>query len=412
VIVNYARANNAELLASYRALGSSVMVLDTEGGVLSESGADAPQHWARGFRDAGYQRLVNGYFFWGPRLLAAFAAESGLPRSALVLTGCPRYDFCAEPWRAALPPSGVAAGFILVNTNFPLPNPRFAKSARQERRTLELVWGDPDYVAAVDRDAGAAFRGMLQAIAALAARFRDCPVIVRPHPFESVAPYEKLEDAGNVQVRQEGTSLQWIRDAALLVHQNCSTALEAVMLEREPVSLEWLSTEALRLAGPSAVSRQPGSQQELERGVAGILAGEHPPVPAALAAARRQIIEEFFFANDGRSCERVADVIERCLDQPVPQRAPVRRAARSVLVDLAREAAGYAPMQGLRRVAGGRLEAARRSAKAFDAAAVQALLDRLAALAGASARAAAFPPDLVARPRRYSGKSLQVVSAA
>ena len=34
----------------------------------------------------------------------------------------------------------------------------------------------------------------------------------------------------NLQVRQEGTSLEWIHSASLLVHQNCSTAVEAVML--------------------------------------------------------------------------------------------------------------------------------------------------------------------------------------
>jgi hypothetical protein len=45
---------------------------------------------------------------------------------------------------------------------------------------------------------------------------------------------------------------------------------------------------------------------------------------------------------------------------------------------------------------------------------VQDILQRLASAAGAAgaARVAPISPDLIARPRRYSGKSLQIVGAA
>src|SRR5512134_117776 len=53
VVVNYVRENNRELLATYRSLGICVMVMDTEGGVLSDLGLDAPSNWAREMRRSG-----------------------------------------------------------------------------------------------------------------------------------------------------------------------------------------------------------------------------------------------------------------------------------------------------------------------------------------------------------------------
>src|ERR1051326_6603616 len=78
VIVNYARENNRELLATYRSLGIAVIVMDTEGGVLSEAGLDAPDTWARQMRRSGLGACVDRYFFWGERLRAAFKLHSGI----------------------------------------------------------------------------------------------------------------------------------------------------------------------------------------------------------------------------------------------------------------------------------------------------------------------------------------------
>ena len=406
VVANYVRANNRDLVARYRDLGSRIVVLDSEG-----AAGRSAQDYARLVARMEPGALVDDYCVWGRSRYDALLATNALPRARVHLTGCPRYDFCAEPWSAALPATSVPAGFILVNTNFPLPNPRFAANAEEERRTLQRTWADQAYVDAVYRDARAAFEGMLRSIEALAQRFRSTPVVVRPHPFESNTPYEKLRHPGNLQVRQEGTSLQWIHASSVLVHQNCTTALEAAMLGREPLSLEWLSTDALRLPGPSAVSHAMASQDELQDTLERLMADGTLPVSARLSAARKDAIEEFFLTNDGCAAERVADVIVAALARPAARSSPVRRAARSVVVDLARDVVGYRALQGLRRRTGGDLETRRRAAKAFEPEAVEEILQRLARAGAGAARVAPITSDLIARPRRYSGKSLQIVAA-
>ncbi|HZQ74398.1 MAG TPA: surface carbohydrate biosynthesis protein [Burkholderiales bacterium] len=405
VVANYVRDNNRDLLAAYRGLGSRIVILDSEG-----AAGRTAEAYARMVANAKPAEVVDDYCVWGRARHGALLASGALPEERVHLTGCPRYDFCAEPWSAALPAPSAPTGFILVNTNFPLPNPRFAASVEEERRTLQRVWNDPGYVAAVNRDARTAFEGMLRAIERLARRFPDRAVVVRPHPFEAVAPYEALESPGNLSVRQEGTSLEWIRAAAMLVHQNCTTAVEAVMLGREPISLEWLSTEALRLPGPSAVSVAARSEEELERMVAEVLAGRSPAPTPECARARSETVEELFFANDGRSSQRAAEVIARCLSRERTSTANPRRRVRSVGVDFARRLLGYEASNFLRRSARGKRDGARRAAKAYSAGAVSAILRRISAAAPGLAEcvAAPVPGSLVASPRLASGQAVYI----
>ena len=383
VIVNYARRNNAELLASYRALGVSVMVLDTEGGVLSESGADAPQNWARAFRAEGFERLVNGYFFWGPRLAAAFAAESGLPQSALRLTGCPRYDFCAEPWRRLL--AAPEAGYVLVNTNFSAINPRFTASGDAEKKIfVELGWRQ-DYVARLFADLQAVWPHYLDAIEKLARRMPGRRVLVRPHPFEDEAPYAKrFAGLPNVRVDGAGNVLPVIANAACVVHLNCGTAVESAMLGTPAISLEFLNTETMRAhaALPSQLSIAASSFDDLEQLVReeAQLAGRVP---------LRERLEPWFHRIDGQAASRVADAaltLAGSADAPRRSLALGLRGARRVSAPRLLAGAATA-LLGSRRAAWvqGLAKPARR-AKAFGAQDIESRVRSLASLEGASSR--------------------------
>ena len=174
VVANYVRINNRDLLARYRDLGSRIVVLDSEG-----AAGRSAQDYARLVARMEPGALVDDYCVWGRSRYEALLTTRALPEERVHLTGCPRYDFCAAPWRAALAPTPLPPGFILVNTNFPLSNPRFAASAEEERRTLQRIWADEAYVAAVYRDARTAFEGMLRAIEALAQRFSATPATFR-----------------------------------------------------------------------------------------------------------------------------------------------------------------------------------------------------------------------------------------
>jgi surface carbohydrate biosynthesis protein len=308
VIVNYARPNNRELLETYRALGISVMVMDTEGGVLSEAGIDSPSNWAREIRATGLGSCVDRYFFWGSRLHEAFAKDSGIPPAALHVTGCPRYDFCASPWRDTL--EFPACGYVLVNTNFSATNPRFTRSQTSEKTIFRQLGWPHDYIEHLFEDLAAVFPRYLQTIEQLARRQPGLQIRIRPHPFEDEAIYTARFGAfANVVVDGSGNVLPAIANAACVLHLNCGTAVESLLLGTPAIALEFLNTEVMRSHAslPSRISVAAASLEELEGLVRdpAQLKRRHGERRAALV---REFVEPWFHVLDGRAAERVADL--------------------------------------------------------------------------------------------------------
>lgn len=249
VLVNYARRNNKELLEKYKTLGIRIAVMDTEGGVLSEDGADSPVRWAEVFCREGFSDLIDRYFFWGTRLYRAFCSKSGLSPDALRVTGCPRYDVCVSPWRSVLKYS--QRDYVLVNTNFSAINPAFTRSEDDEKKIFISLGWDPAYVEKLFEDMKAVFPRYLEQIVKLAADNPRQDFIIRPHPFEDPFPYQRrFSGLKNVSVSEEGNVLNVIANAACVVHLNCGSAVESNLLGKVPISMEFINTETMRRHAP------------------------------------------------------------------------------------------------------------------------------------------------------------------
>ncbi len=126
LVVNYVRKNNIEFLQTYKELGIFITVMDTEGGVLPETGNFSPEFLAKLFSRNHGNTFVDHYFFWGEKLQKAFKTHSGMLSSQLSLTGCPRYDYCHRKWKAIL--GNRSNLYILINLNFPSINPRWGNT--------------------------------------------------------------------------------------------------------------------------------------------------------------------------------------------------------------------------------------------------------------------------------------------
>lgn len=304
VLVNYARRNNKELLHTYKDLGIRVAILDTEGGVLSEDGADSPRRWARAFYEDGFPRVVDRYFFWGAELYEAFRSRGGLPPDTLQISGCPRYDVCLPPWRGVL--TYPWRDYVLVNTNFSAINPAFTRSEEDEKRIFYKLGWDPSYVEQLFADMKAVFPSYLEQIERLAVDNPERRFIVRPHPFENQHFYQKrFAGIRNLIVSGEGNVLHAIANADCVIHLNCGTSVECNLLAKVPLSLEFLNTEVLRRHSPlpSEISCRAESYADLNMLIS----------DARRREARHQTTEvctthltRWFGALDGQAAARVA----------------------------------------------------------------------------------------------------------
>ncbi len=307
LVANYARAANFDLMRSFSEAGLALYVLDTEGGVLAEKGGNSPPAMAAHIRDGGYGDILSGYFFWGDKLHQAFNDNASMQPERLHLTGCPRFDFAAPRWRALL--DGERRGYLLVNANFPLVNSRFSGTSGAEREAMVRAGWDGAYVDRFLVDLKLVFTNYLAEIGRLAAARPDRSILVRPHPFESEEVYRNaLGLHANVLVDGTGSVLDMIRNAAAVIHLNCGTAIEAVLLDKLPIQLEYLNTPAT--AGharlPARVSRAALSFDELLAVVDDLDAETAGFDFAGVHAAN---IDAFFHRNDGSAAERVADIL-------------------------------------------------------------------------------------------------------
>jgi surface carbohydrate biosynthesis protein len=412
VLVNYTRPNNADLIKSYKRAGILVGVLDTEG-----IGGKNPDQFAEMVKSVGCTDLVDLYCVWGQAQHAAFLRHGTVAAELIRTTGCPRYDFCAAPWRAALPKPSIAPGYVLINTNFPVANPRFSNSSSDELEAMVQAGFSREFSRQFIADAGNAYRSVLETSVRLAKHFSDVQFVLRPHPFENIGSYDALAELPNFHVRQEGTSLEWISNASLLVHMNCSTAIEATMLKVEPLSTEWFNTPALRLEAASGVSRSAGSEADLIELVRHGLDGRLPPVAQETETFRSQIIGELFTAVDGASSSRVTRaILDTIADKgrgKTTAAALPRPSVRGLAATAVRSALGYRASSALRRRFGSPDNERRRLGKAFMPEAVNSALRRLDA---ACADGRSFVAERVTGNSRWarravSGTSVQLSEA-
>ncbi|UPJ70897.1 surface carbohydrate biosynthesis protein [Bradyrhizobium sp. 187] len=307
LVVNYARPATLDLMRSFAKAGLALYVLDTEGGVLAEKGGNSPPAMAMHIKDSGYADILAGYFFWGSRLRDAFLAAGTMLPEQLHLTGCPRFDFAASRWRALL--DGEPRGYLLVNANFPLVNSRFTGKPGGEREAMVRAGWDGAYVDRFIADLKQVFTNYLAEIGRLAAARPDRKILVRPHPFESEEVYRNaLSRHANVVIDGTGSVLDRIRNAAAIIHLNCGTAVESVLLGKLPLQLQYLSTPttAGHAGLPARVSRQVASFDELLGAIDHV---ERETGTFDFAGVHAADIEPFFHLNDGQAADRVADVL-------------------------------------------------------------------------------------------------------
>ena len=389
LLVNYARLNNKPLLEAYRTLGLPVFVLDTEGGVLSEDGADAPKNWARLVRDSGLAACVTRHFFWGHEVRRAFLESGAFPPEAVAVTGCPRYDLCHPEWRATL--GWDRQGYVLVNTNFSAINPLFTRSTEEETRAFLSVGMAEDYARRLLQEMRSVFARYLELLQALIAENSNRQFVVRPHPFENRRVYhDRFSHLANAVIEPRGDILNVINNARCVLHLNCGSAVEANLLGRLPIQLEPINTEVLRSHTPlpGRLSYLPASVDDIGYAIRHV---EDLSASFDFEGNIDRLIRPYFGPLDGRAAVRVAEAILTCLAEG-SDFGPRRSLALSLTSGLHRPS-GPQRLQGvLANLVGSRMVAALRQSlrparadKRFSAARVEALLATLSACSGEEA---------------------------
>ncbi|QOJ23547.1 MAG: hypothetical protein HRU78_07730 [Gammaproteobacteria bacterium] len=292
---------------------------------------------------------VSHVFAWGQENVDLMQQYPDLPQNLPIhITGNPRGDMLRPELRPFFDPEVKKlrdryGDFILINTNFSDVNPfipsiglfQSAKSSDKTKRrgqagigmSIEFAEGLRDHKQAILED-------FKQLIPALERAFPEMTIVVRPHPSENNQIYQDLAARSErIVVNKEGNVIPWLLAAKALVHNGCTTGLEAYVLGVPAIS--YLATlnkfydydfQGL----PTKLSYQCFNFAELQMTLNRVLAGE---LGGAGGEERQALIDYYLSAQQGPlACERIVDVLESSgysASQPPP--SPFSRFARGWL---------------------------------------------------------------------------------
>jgi surface carbohydrate biosynthesis protein len=243
--------------------------------------------------------------------------------------------------------------FILINTNFNHVNafyphqnlflpvrktgeePRFGKAARGMSR---------EFAEGLHAHKQALFDDFKNLIAPLSKAFPDLTLVVRPHPTENHEDYREIASrCERVRVTNEGSVVPWLLAAKLLVHNGCTTGVEAFAMGVPAITYrksvnEYYDHGFYRL--PNLLSHQCFNFEELRLTVEKILAGE---LTSSDGDKQQAILGRYLTAQDGAlACERIVDVLEDMING----------GSESTKPDLLDRLAGWSVANGRRLVKG------------------------------------------------------------
>jgi hypothetical protein len=215
--------------------------------------------------------------------------------------------------------------FILINTNFnhvnaffptqnlfqPVKNqeeePKFGKAGRGMSR--EYAEGLRDHKKAI-------FEAFQSLIPDLEQTFPHYTIVVRPHPTESQEVYNRIAaQCERVRVTNEGNVVPWLMATKALIHNGCTTGVEAYVMGVPAISYratvnDFYDHGFYRL--PNLLSHQCFDFDELKITLEKIIAGE---LGAADGEERKELADHYLAAQDGQlACERIINVLEKIME--------------------------------------------------------------------------------------------------
>ena len=300
------------LFDRYRAAGHRVVACEEEGLV------EVPHDAVVG---------TDLYVAWGEEEAARVIAARPTTAEKIRITGHPRFDLLRPELRKLHAPAideivGRLGRYLLVNTNFPV-NVQFGVSVLQQTYKFDkegFTDEDMDWFVQRDRHSARIFEAFKAMIVTMARAFPRHRVVLRPHPSERDETWvEVARAAPNIHVERTGSVVPWVMGADALVHNSCTTGIEAHMVGSAVISFRPVEDSRFDWELPNEVSTQ-------VRDLDALLAELDAAVKAADRGDRRQpaglgVLRRHVAATDGPlASERIVDAFDEV--RPSAQRLP------------------------------------------------------------------------------------------
>lgn len=239
-----------------------------------------------------------------PRLLFACGADNAdywkrnYPISAekIVETGNPRLDLLRPEFRTFYSKDVARlreryGPFVLLNTNFSIVNhfrnghTSFRSSPEADPAEFERAWrGLKEHKLQLM----ACFK---EAIPSLARALEPTRLVIRPHPSEDPTTWMFASQAENVSVVAEGSAIPWILASQGLIHNGCTTAVEAAILGVPSIAYKPRDSALFDLHLPNLLSIPVRTQTQLIEAVRELKKCSSSPIDKSILSSHVSALE-------------------------------------------------------------------------------------------------------------------------
>ncbi len=237
-------------------------------------------------------RRVSRLLAWGEDDAELFRAFPEYPGTPIDVTGNPRIDLIRPDARHYFDDEVAEirerfGEFVMINTNFGYVN-SFASRLNLIREPKtgggEPQLGEnardmhPDFARGLAAHKQALFEHFRALVPALADALPRHNIVVRPHPSEDHAAWrDAAGNRDNVHVVNQKSVIPWLIATSALVHNGCTTAVEAAVLGKPALAYRPVSAENFDCELPNSLSHEAFDLDELLSKLRAVLAGELGP---------------------------------------------------------------------------------------------------------------------------------------
>jgi surface carbohydrate biosynthesis protein len=267
-------------------------------------------------------RCVSHLLAWGEDDAKLFREFPEYPGTPIDVTGNPRIDLIRPDARHYFDDEVAEirerfGEFVMLNTNFGYVNSfasrlnlmREPKSAGGEPELSENARDmQPEFARGLAAHKQALFEHFRALVPALAAAFPRYNIVVRPHPSEDHAVWRAAAgDFGNVHVINQKSVIPWLIATRALVHNGCTTAVEATVLGKPAIAYRPAIAENFDCELPNSLSHEAFDREELLSTLRDVLAGE---LGLRDDSGQRARLERHIAALDGPlASDRIVDAL-------------------------------------------------------------------------------------------------------
>jgi surface carbohydrate biosynthesis protein len=240
-ILNFGLAKTFERSSKlYKEYGHNVIVMDEEGLVTLNDDI-----YLRYRVSEDTLRQTDLFFCWGDRQAKLVESKAEGTGCKVISSGNPRFDILRFECRSVFATQveklkSEYSPMILINTNFGsfnhLNGVDFTIKSLRAKQWMSTPEDEKYHMDRLNFQ-GRIFKNFRDMLPVLSHEFKNYNIVLRPHPSENHDIWrEYTKDLPNVHVLHDGTVEAWILASEVLIHNGCTTAVQAYILDKPVIA--------------------------------------------------------------------------------------------------------------------------------------------------------------------------------